>query len=268
MEARAGSAGDGDEQQRQQRLAVQHAVPALEMDRRIGHRDPAEQGAAQAGGNDQVEQPASQVPPRLQQQPDRDDRGKETVAEEDDVPTLDRDGGEQLQQRRRQLRSDPDDQHDQRQEYQGRLARLPVPAVQKHAHGHGRQDVEQGRGSHAGAECFALRADGAKGLGGDVGKGGDDVNQAQPDKNQEKPVGGRRQVAAHDLADRRPLLRTEAVRLEKSWTPPIKMEPRMIHSSAGSQPNQMPASTGPTIGPAAAMAEKCCPSSSPAEAGT
>ncbi len=65
-----------------------------------------------------------------------------------------------------------------------------------------------------------------------------------------------------------PPWRTEAIRLEKSWTPPMKMEPRTIHSSAGSQPNQMPAKTGPTIGPAAEMAEKCCPSSRPAEAGT
>jgi hypothetical protein len=60
----------------------------------------------------------------------------------------------------------------------------------------------------------------------------------------------------------RALWRIEATRAAKSWTPPMKMLPRRIQSSAGSQPNATPAKIGPTIGPAAAMAEKCCPSRS------
>jgi hypothetical protein len=55
----------------------------------------------------------------------------------------------------------------------------------------------------------------------------------------------------------RPRCRTDATRAEKSWTPPIRIEPHRIQSMAGSQPNKAPARMGPTIGPAAAIAEKC-----------
>ena len=58
----------------------------------------------------------------------------------------------------------------------------------------------------------------------------------------------------------RPPWRTEATRLEKSWTAPMKTTPRPIHSRQGSQPNCWQARMGPATGPAAAMALKCCPS--------
>ena len=51
--------------------------------------------------------------------------------------------------------------------------------------------------------------------------------------------------------------RTEAVRAVISCTPPMKMLPNRIHAKAGTQPKANPAAIGPTIGPAAAMAEKC-----------
>ena len=35
--------------------------------------------------------------------------------------------------------------------------------------------------------------------------------------------------------------------------------PTLIHRMAGSQPNMVQARMGPAMGPAAAMAEKCCP---------
>ena len=38
---------------------------------------------------------------------------------------------------------------------------------------------------------------------------------------------------------------------------PARIGPTRIHSKAGSQPNVSPARIGPTMGPAAAMAEKC-----------
>jgi hypothetical protein len=60
----------------------------------------------------------------------------------------------------------------------------------------------------------------------------------------------------------RALWRTEATSAEKSCTPPMKTLPMRIQSSAGSQPNATPARIGPTIGPAAAIAEKCWPMSS------
>lgn len=53
------------------------------------------------------------------------------------------------------------------------------------------------------------------------------------------------------------LWRTEAVSAVMSWTPPMKIEPIKIQIMAGSQPKARPAAIGPTIGPAAAMAEKC-----------
>ena len=55
-----------------------------------------------------------------------------------------------------------------------------------------------------------------------------------------------------------PECRTDATNVKKSCTPPIKIEPTMIHSHAGNHPNHIPARIGPTIGPAAAIAEKCC----------
>ena len=55
-----------------------------------------------------------------------------------------------------------------------------------------------------------------------------------------------------------PLCRTEATSVKKSCTPPMKIEPRMIQIHAGSHPNNVAAKIGPTIGPAAAIAEKCC----------
>ena len=41
----------------------------------------------------------------------------------------------------------------------------------------------------------------------------------------------------------------------------MKIEPISTQSIAGSQPNITLAKIGPFIGPAAAMAEKCCPRS-------
>ena len=58
----------------------------------------------------------------------------------------------------------------------------------------------------------------------------------------------------------RALWRMEATSAVMSCTPPMKIEPTRIQISAGSQPNISPARIGPTIGPAAAIAEKCCPS--------
>ncbi len=52
--------------------------------------------------------------------------------------------------------------------------------------------------------------------------------------------------------------RTEAVRLLKSCTAPISTTPRPIHSRHGTHPQTWQARIGPAIGPAAAMAEKCC----------
>ena len=43
---------------------------------------------------------------------------------------------------------------------------------------------------------------------------------------------------------------------------PMNTLPTRIQSRAGAQPNATPARIGPTIGPAAAIAEKCWPSSS------
>jgi hypothetical protein len=54
--------------------------------------------------------------------------------------------------------------------------------------------------------------------------------------------------------------RMEATSALKSWTPPIKMAPMRIHANAGPHPKATPATIGPTIGPAAAIAEKCWPS--------
>ena len=54
----------------------------------------------------------------------------------------------------------------------------------------------------------------------------------------------------------RALWRMEAINEEKSWTPPIKMEPRITQIRAGSQPKAVAAMIGPTIGPAPAMEEK------------
>src|SRR3989338_8273006 len=53
------------------------------------------------------------------------------------------------------------------------------------------------------------------------------------------------------------LFLTEPVRLEKSCTAPKNTQPPTIQKSTGSHPNHKPAKIGPTMGPAAAIAEKC-----------
>ena len=66
-------------------------------------------------------------------------------------------------------------------------------------------------------------------------------------------------VALMTSAMERPWWRMEATTLTMSCTPPIKIPPKMTHRKVGNQPNHMPARIGPTIGPAAAMAERCWP---------
>ena len=48
---------------------------------------------------------------------------------------------------------------------------------------------------------------------------------------------------------------TEAIREPKSWTPPKKIEPTIIHKATGSHPKIL-APIGPKMGPAPAMEEK------------
>ena len=55
----------------------------------------------------------------------------------------------------------------------------------------------------------------------------------------------------------RPSCRTEAASAEMSCTAPMSTTPRPIHKRQGAQPKAWQATMGPTIGPAAAMAEKC-----------
>ena len=64
-----------------------------------------------------------------------------------------------------------------------------------------------------------------------------------------------RTISAMDF----PPWRTDAIRLEKSWTAPMKTTPSPIQSRQGSQPNCWQARMGPAMGPAAAMALKCWP---------
>ena len=57
-----------------------------------------------------------------------------------------------------------------------------------------------------------------------------------------------------------PSRRMEPKRITKSWTAPPSTTPKTIQMVLGSQPN-CAASTGPTSGPAPAMAAKWCPNS-------
>ena len=65
----------------------------------------------------------------------------------------------------------------------------------------------------------------------------------------------RRTISAIDRAP----WRTEATRLEKSWTAPMNTTPTVTQRMQGSQPNCWQARIGPATGPAAAIALKCCP---------
>jgi hypothetical protein len=51
--------------------------------------------------------------------------------------------------------------------------------------------------------------------------------------------------------------RTEPTRAAKSCMAPMKMQPMTIHRMAGTHPKYSAAAIGPTMGPAAEMAEKC-----------
>jgi hypothetical protein len=57
-------------------------------------------------------------------------------------------------------------------------------------------------------------------------------------------------------ATERPSLRMETIRLEKSCTPPRKIAPKIIQSTAGSHPQMAQAIAGPRMGPAPAIAAK------------
>ena len=65
----------------------------------------------------------------------------------------------------------------------------------------------------------------------------------------------------------RPRLRRLTTRAPRSWTAPMKMDPRTTHSRAGSQPQRM-AMAGPTMGPVPAMEVKWCPKTTPLPVGT
>src|SRR5690606_30206511 len=62
--------------------------------------------------------------------------------------------------------------------------------------------------------------------------------------------------------------RIEPTSAAMSWTPPTKIEPSTIQSTAGTQPKKRPARIGPTTGPAPAIDEKWCPSTTGAGVGT
>ena len=55
-----------------------------------------------------------------------------------------------------------------------------------------------------------------------------------------------------------PLWRREITRAPRSWTAPMKIEPRKTQSRAGTQPQMMPMA-GPTMGPVPAMEVKWWP---------
>src|SRR5512143_2435172 len=65
-------------------------------------------------------------------------------------------------------------------------------------------------------------------------------------------------LSASALATDLPPRRVEAHRLIESWTAPQSVQPATSHSRPGAKPN-CAASTGPTSGPAPAMAEKWWP---------
>jgi hypothetical protein len=103
--------------------------------------------------------------------------------------------------------------------------------------------------------------------GGDVGEGDDDEHQREPDEGDEEKERRNRHARMISATERAPW-RTDATSVEKSCTAPMKMAPRRIQSSPGSHPNSSPAMMGPTIGPAAEIALKCCASSGNGRAGT
>jgi hypothetical protein len=57
----------------------------------------------------------------------------------------------------------------------------------------------------------------------------------------------------------RPRARRDAMRLEKSCTAPMKIDPTRIQITAGSHPQTAHARIGPTMGPTPAMLAKWCP---------
>ena len=61
-------------------------------------------------------------------------------------------------------------------------------------------------------------------------------------------------------ATERARCRTLAMSADMSWTAPMKTTPSAIHRNEGPQPKSWQAMIGPAMGPAAAIALKCCPS--------
>ena len=64
-----------------------------------------------------------------------------------------------------------------------------------------------------------------------------------------------------------PLLRIETTSAPKSWTAPMKIDPKTTQSNAGTQPH-ITAIAGPTIGPVPAIEVKWWPKTTDFEVGT
>ena len=64
-----------------------------------------------------------------------------------------------------------------------------------------------------------------------------------------------------------PRLRRDTTKAPRSWTAPMKIEPKSTHNKAGSHP-QSTARAGPTIGPVPAMEVKWWPKTTPRSVGT
>ncbi len=211
MKARAGPAGDHHKQHRKERFPFgRDPAGELGIFDLAAPLDCAHDHAQHATAQGQIEEIAPQVAARLQQQPHRNHRGHEAIAQQRDVPNpfgrcpL---NVEYLLDVKRNLLADPNRHADQRQKDQRGPADRQPGIAQQQAHHDRQSQIEQRAGGHPAAGNLGSSAvvefEGAdKGAGRDVGKRHDDVDQAQPDEGQKQQIGPRAHVVANHFGNR------------------------------------------------------------------
>ena len=193
METGDSAAGDRDEEDREQRLAIDFKTDeGRHVDGRVGSED-----ADDAARDHAEEQEGAQVIARLHEQPHRQDGCDEAVAEDDVAPRR----HIEVEREVHADREHRDDEHDGNDELQD-AGRLDL--ADEDAEAHGDDDVEHGNRSGLCARRVerAVGAEAVERLRDDIGKGCDDEQREEPAEQQEQAASRAADILLNQQAHR------------------------------------------------------------------
>ena len=193
METGDSAAGDRDEEDREQRLAIDFKTDeGRHIDRGVCGED-----ADDAAGDHAEQQEGAQVIARLHEQPHRQDSGDEAVTEDDVAPSRHIEVERELHADREHR----DDEHDGDDELQD-AGRLDL--ADEDAEAHGDDDVEHGNRSGLCARRVerAVGAEAVERLRDDIGKRCDDEQREEPAEQQEQAAARAADVLLDEQAHR------------------------------------------------------------------